>query len=126
ADTGLVPYDSGTFGSQSTPQMASQLRRAAAAAREALIDLAVEQTKIERGSLSVSDGKVVGPNGKPTLTFGELTKGKKLMTVIAATVPTTATNKWTIAGTTVAKVDGRGFVTGAHRYASDTRRPGML
>src|SRR5262245_52855977 len=31
ADTALVPYDAGTFGSQSTPSMASQLRRAAAA-----------------------------------------------------------------------------------------------
>jgi nicotinate dehydrogenase subunit B len=126
ADTALVPYDSGTFGSQSTPQMASQLRRAAAAAREALIDLAAEQTKVERGTFAVTDGKVAGPDGKPNLSFGELTRGKKLMTVIAATVPTTAANKWTVAGTSVAKVDGRDFVTGAHQYASDIRRPGML
>jgi isoquinoline 1-oxidoreductase len=30
ADTDLVPFDAGTFGSQTTPQMASQLRRVAA------------------------------------------------------------------------------------------------
>src|SRR5438876_5031067 len=35
ADTAVVPFDAGTFGSQTTPRMASQLRRAAAAAREA-------------------------------------------------------------------------------------------
>src|SRR5207253_1834722 len=32
ADTDQVPFDAGTFGSQTTPQMAPQLRRAAAAA----------------------------------------------------------------------------------------------
>jgi isoquinoline 1-oxidoreductase len=30
-----------------------------------------------------------------------------------------------VAGTSVPKVDGRAFVTGAHQYASDVRRPGM-
>src|SRR5215471_10901079 len=35
-DTDLVPYDMGTFGSLTTPQMAPQLRRAAATARQAL------------------------------------------------------------------------------------------
>src|SRR5204862_1468992 len=39
ADTDRVPYDAGTFGSQTTPQMASQLRRVSAAAREVLLDL---------------------------------------------------------------------------------------
>ena len=33
-DTDLVPYDAGTFGSRSTPQMGTQLRKAAATARE--------------------------------------------------------------------------------------------
>jgi nicotinate dehydrogenase subunit B len=37
-DTERCPFDAGTFGSQSTPQMAPQLRRAAAAARQALAD----------------------------------------------------------------------------------------
>lgn len=32
-DTDLVPYDAGTFGSRSTPQMGTQLRKAAATAR---------------------------------------------------------------------------------------------
>src|SRR5579871_4480438 len=39
ADTSLVPYDMGTFGSRTTPTMAPQVRRAAATAREALLDL---------------------------------------------------------------------------------------
>ena len=31
-----------------------------------------------------------------------------------------------MAGTSEPKVDGRAFVTGTHRYASDIKRPGML
>ena len=35
-DTALCPFDAGTFGSRTTPAMAPQLRKAAAAAREAI------------------------------------------------------------------------------------------
>jgi isoquinoline 1-oxidoreductase len=126
ADTQLTPFDGGTAGSRTTPAMASQLRRVAAAARELLLDLAVEQVKAERGSLIVSDGKVVSPQGKRSIDFGQLTQGKKLMKVIGDEVPTTPAEKWKVAGTSVSKVDGRAFVTGAHQYASDVKRPGML
>ena len=39
-DTALTPFDMGTFGSQTTPRMWPQIRKAAATAREMLIDLA--------------------------------------------------------------------------------------
>jgi len=126
ADTSAVPFDMGTFGSRTTPTMATQLRRAAAAARDVLLDLAADLGKVERGSFTVAAGKVSGPGGKPAFTFGELTKGQKLMKVIAAGVSTAPANKWAVAGTSVPKVDARAFVTGTHQYASDTRRPGML
>jgi isoquinoline 1-oxidoreductase len=38
----------------------------------------------------------------------------------------TPASKWTIAGTSVPKVDGRDFVTGRHKYTSDLKLPGML
>jgi isoquinoline 1-oxidoreductase len=56
ADTQLTPFDGGTAGSQTTPRMASQLRRVAAAARELLLDMAAEQGKLDRGSLAVQNG----------------------------------------------------------------------
>ena len=126
ADTQLTPFDGGTAGSMTTPRMAPQLRRAAAAARELLIDLAAEQGKIERVSLQIKDGKVVSADGKSSFAFGTLTHGKKLMRVIDDKVPTTPVEKWSMAGTSVKKVDGRAFVTGAHRYASDVKRAGMV
>ncbi len=126
ADTGQVPFDGGTAGSQTTPQMASQLRKVGAAAREALLELAAKQSDIARDKLTLKDGKIAGPDGKPSFTFGELTKGKKLMQLIDGKATTTTADKWEVAGTPVKKVDGLEFVTGGHKYASDTKRPGLL
>lgn len=126
ADTDLVPYDAGTFGSQSTPQMAPQLRRAAAAAREALIDLAAEQTKADRASLLVADGKISSPAAKQPLTFGQLTKGQKLMKTISSNAPTVPASEWKVTGKPLPKVNAREIVTGKHRYTPDAKLPGMV
>ena len=42
-DTDQTPWDMGTFGSQSTARVGLQLRRAAATAREALLELASQR-----------------------------------------------------------------------------------
>jgi isoquinoline 1-oxidoreductase len=125
-DTDRVPFDMGTFGSRTTPTMARHLRRVAAATRELLLDLAAEKTKLDRGKFTVANGKVTGPEGKSDFHFGQLTRGKKLVKVVGEDISTTPADKWTVEGTSVAKVDGKAFVTGAHAYASDVRRPGML
>ena len=124
ADTQLVPWDAGTFGSRSTPDMGAQLHRAAAAAREALLDLAAAAFKTDRAALTVADGKIFGA-GK-TATYAELTKGQKLVKTVDESAPRTPATEWKIAGTSVPKVNGRDFVTGKHRYSSDIKRPGML
>jgi isoquinoline 1-oxidoreductase len=126
ADTALTPYDFGTAGSRTTPDMASRLRRVAAAARELLLDIAAEKSKCDRSSLVVANGKVTGPHSTPEYTFGALTEGKKLVKLIGDNVPTTPADRWKVAGTSLPKVDGRAFVTGGHAYASDVIRPEML
>jgi nicotinate dehydrogenase subunit B len=126
ADTQLVPFDGGTSGSGTTPRMAPQLRRVAAATRELLLDLAAEQAKVDRGKLVFENGKIVEPASKQSFDFGQLTKGKKLTKVVEQNVPLTPPDQWKVIGTSAPKVDGRALVTGAHKYASDVRRPGML
>jgi nicotinate dehydrogenase subunit B len=120
-DTDLVPFDMGTFGSRTTPSMAPQLRRAAAAAREALLDMAADRLKVDRAALAVENGRVVHGTSKRSVGFGELTRGQKLLKEIDARARTAAP-----AGTAVPKANGRDFVTGAHKFASDVKRPGML
>ncbi len=123
-DTALTPYDMGTFGSRTTPTMWPQMRKAASAAREMLIDLAAKKWGVDRASISVAHGRVAA--GARSANFGELTHGEKLEKAIPASVPLEAPSEWKIAGTSAAKVNGREIVTGAHRYSFDMRRPGML
>jgi isoquinoline 1-oxidoreductase len=137
-DTALTPWDAGTFGSRTTPTMAPQLRAAAATAREMLVDLAAQRWNAPRGTLLADAGRVVNPATRRSLGYGELTRGLdpraavKTVSVAGtppAAAPLTATPlaaAWKIAGTPAAKVGGRDFVTGRHRYTSDLVRPGML
>jgi isoquinoline 1-oxidoreductase len=125
ADTKLTPYDAGTFGSRTTPDMARRLRQVAAAARELLIDRAAEEWKVDRATLSAEDGKIAGKDGKK-IGYGDLTKGQKLTHAIAENPPTTAPDKWKVAGQSTPKVNARAFVTGQHKYTSDMKLPGML
>jgi isoquinoline 1-oxidoreductase len=126
ADTQLTPYDQGTFGSRTTPDMVPQLRKVAASAREALLDLAAESLKVDRASLSVVDGKIVRAGGGDSVSFGQLTKGQKIAKEVSGDNPQSPAAAWKIEGTSVPKVDGRAFVTGGHKYASDLKLPGML
>jgi len=126
ADTDLTPFDMGTFGSLTTPRMAPQLRKAAAAARETLITLAAEQWKVEPASVRIVNARFVNHDASKSLTLAEVAKGQKLVKTIPADVATTAAKDWTVAGTSVPKVDGRDFVTGKHQYTTDLRREGML
>jgi len=123
-DTAATPFDMGTFGSQTTPRMWPQIRKAAAAAREMLLDLASQQWSVDRASVKVADGKL--SDGTHTAGFGELTKGQKLTRTIPSTVQLLPAEQWKVAGTSIAKVGGRDIVTGAHKYAYDVKRPGML
>jgi isoquinoline 1-oxidoreductase len=125
-DTDLTPYDMGTFGSRTTAFMGPQLRRAAASAREALLDLAAAAMKVDRGSLVVADARVTHPPTKRSMSYGELTKGQKLVKLVSDDTPLTPAARWEIAGQPVPKVSGHAIVTGEHRYVSDVRRPGML
>jgi isoquinoline 1-oxidoreductase len=125
ADTDLTPYDMGTFGSRTTPDMFPQLRKAAAAARETMIDLAAEELKVERNSLLADKGRVTHPATDRSLSYGELSKGQKIMKAISAP-PLAASSEWKVAGKSLRKINGRDIVTGKHHYTSDIKLPGML
>jgi CO/xanthine dehydrogenase Mo-binding subunit len=125
-DTDLTPFDAGTFGSQTTPRMVPQLRKAAATAREMLLDLAAEKWGVDRAALTVSGGKIADPKTGRSAGFGELTDGRKLLKAISATAPLTPPEQWRVAGIPLAKVNGRAIVTGRHRYPYDATRPAML
>jgi isoquinoline 1-oxidoreductase len=125
-DTAMTPYDRGTFGSRSIPYMGPQLRKAAATAREILIDMAATEWKADRASIYVEQGQVKNRNTKQAINIGTLTKGKEILKPVNENVTVTPPEKWKIAGTTVAKVNGESFLTGKHKFVSDMKLPGML
>ena len=126
ADTDLTPFDMGTFGSRTTPTMAPQLRKAAAAARETLITLAAERWQVEPNSVRIVDARFLNHDHSKSLTLAEVAKGQKLVKSIPVDVATMPAKEWTIAGTSTPKVNGVDFVTGRHRYTCDLNREGML
>src|SRR5262249_32292002 len=135
------PFDMGTFGSRTTPQMGTRLRNVAATARETLVDMAAQRWKVDRTTLSAHDGAVVNAHGTREITYGELARGQKLVQVTegdpspqsgktsqpgGSGAPVASPAQWHVAGTPTLKVDGKAFVTGANHYTSDMARPGML
>jgi nicotinate dehydrogenase subunit B len=124
-DTDLTPYDAGTFGSRTTPDMAPRLRNAAAAARELLIGLAARTWNVDRAELVADQGHITQHSAKRSIGYSELTKGQKLTQAIE-TPPTTSAEWWQVCGKSAPKVNGRAIVTGKHKYASDIKAPGML
>ncbi len=125
-DTDLTPYDAGTFGSQSTPRMSPQLRRAAAAARAALLDLAAKRWGVAAAGLEAQNGRIVDPAGKRSLTYAELTAGQQLIATVTDDLATTPPAQWTVAGRSLPRPTARDIVTGRHVYPYDVKQPGML
>src|SRR5262249_46866168 len=79
--------------------------------------------------LTRGEGRLAHASRSRSIAYGEPPRGEKLVKTPpaeGAQVAITPTTDWKIAGTAVPKVDGRDFVTGVHRYASDMTRPGML
>jgi isoquinoline 1-oxidoreductase len=124
-DTDLVPFDMGTFGSRSTPTMVPQVRRAAASARETLIDLAAKKWGVARDTVHVGAGTVTGPAGQ-SATYGSIAKDQPIDGPITTDVPLTAPSDWKVLGTRVRKVAIEEIVTGKHKYTADFRSEGML
>jgi isoquinoline 1-oxidoreductase len=118
-DTSLVPWDAGTFGSRSTPDMMPQIRRVGATARQALIDLAANTWNVDPKTLTAAEGRITDAASNRTISFGELTKGEKLVLNVSDRIALKPAANWTVMGRSTSKVNGRAYVTGRHAYASD-------
>jgi isoquinoline 1-oxidoreductase len=130
ADTALTPNDGGTSGSRSTPSTVPAVRQAAATARTLLVELAAQQWNIAADKLDVRDGKVIDPEGKRELSYGELASNdeatKSFQKLVPDNVTLTPLKDWKTLGSPLPRPNGRDVVTGGHKYPSDIVRPNML
>src|SRR5207247_2658514 len=129
ADTAVVPDDGGTAGSGTTPRSVPAIRRGCAAARQLLIDTAAAAFHADSKMLSVRNGNVEGLGAGQQFGYADLASekhSKALQREVASDVRLAEAKEWRVLGTPVPRVVGGEIVTGAHRYPSDIRRPGML
>ena len=125
-DTDLVPWDMGTFGSRTTPTMGPQLRTMAAAARQLLIEMAAQRLHVDPATLTCDNCRIADPKTARSISYGELTRGEKLIKTVTGSEHLTPASDWKVAGASIPKAEGRNFVTGKHKYPSDITRPGMM
>jgi CO/xanthine dehydrogenase Mo-binding subunit len=130
ADTDLVPNDGITAGSRTTPATVPAVRRAAAAARDLLVETASRRWKVDRARVQVREGAAIHPGTNRRFSYAELAQSTEMETASKAALPagTTVTpiSDWRLLGKPQHRLDGRDIVTGAHQYPSDIQRPGML
>ncbi|HXE13332.1 MAG TPA: molybdopterin cofactor-binding domain-containing protein [Bryobacteraceae bacterium] len=124
-DTARTPWDMGTFGSRTTPTMAPELRKMASTAREALIDEAAKLWNMDRGRLQASEGCICDKNSSKKATLGELAGKINWVQITGRSDCATPPERWSVAGTSLPKVNAEEIVNGKHKYASDHKLPGM-
>lgn len=126
-DTDTVPWDMGTFGSQSTARVGLQLRKAAATARHALLDLASARLDLPASDLICRDGAVVSASDpNHSLSYGDLVAGSLEHRMIDDAVELTPAADFTVMGYPATRPDAVARVTGAAVFTQDVILPGML
>lgn len=126
-DTDLVPWDRGTVGSQSTTSVGVQLRRAAAAARQALITLAAELWSEDAATLATGEGHVFQKgNANRKVSYRDLLQGRHLRLTIPESTTVKAAQEFLLMGQDAPRTDALARVTGQARYSQDIMVKGML
>lgn len=126
-DTALVPWDMGTFGSQSTARVGLQLRKAAATARQALLELAADKLDLPAGDLRVESGRIAPTHdGNRGVTYAELIGSANILCNVDDAIALTPSSEFTVMGKTHARIDAEARVTGLARYSQDIVVDGML
>ena len=126
-DTDLCPWDGGTWGSMTTRGFGPNMRAAAAEARGVLLDLASKQLGVPVTQLEVKEGIVVDTkNSKNTVSYGQLTKGKKIEKFLDVKPSVEDYTKFTYVGKSYKHSDANLKVTGAAKYTGDMKLPEMV
>nr|WP_298378507.1 molybdopterin cofactor-binding domain-containing protein [uncultured Halomonas sp.] len=125
-DPDRTPNQGRTIASASIQVSAIPMRKAAAQARQFLLQLASKQMNVPIKQLSVSDGVITAGKGKQRLNYGELVQGQSFDLEIAEDAPLKDPEKYKFVGKPVPRVDIPTKVTGGLIYVHDMRLPNML
>jgi nicotinate dehydrogenase subunit B len=125
-DTATTPDQWLTAGNLTIFQGGSELRRAAACARRALVERAAQRLGVPANELMVEDGVVrVKTNPGLAVRYGELI-GDGLKLQVDPKIELKKAPEYKVIGKSIPRVDIPGKVTGEFTYIHDVRLPGML
>ena len=125
-DTALTPDQGRTSGSNGVQHGGTQIRQAAATARQALVELAAQRLNAKADELVASDGEIRPKNGGAGVRFAELIGERKFNLKIdpKATLRDPAT--YTLVGKPLPRPDVPAKCTGSFTYVHDFKLPGMV
>ena len=125
-DTNLTPNQEPTWGSYTIQHGGMQIRRAAATAREKLLDLAAERLNAAKADLAIRDGVVSSRAGDAKISYAQLLDNQDFSIKIDPTAPLKNPQDYTIVGTSVPRLDIPPKIFGKFFYVQDLKLPGML
>jgi nicotinate dehydrogenase subunit B len=126
-DTAVAPDQGPTIASETIQLSAIPLRRAAAQARQFLLERAAAIFGIAAEALIVEEG-VIRPFAEDNrrVSYGELIGEERIRLALADNAPVKAPGSYRVVGASVPRVDLPAKATGSLVYVHDMRLPGML
>jgi len=126
-DTARTPDEGYTAGSMTIQVGGVNVRKAAAEARQALLEMASARLGVPLGNLSLADG-VISTSADPPqrISYGDLIGNQVFNRPISDQTPLKNPSLYTLVGQSVSRLDLPGKVFGAPTYVQDVRLPDML
>ena len=127
-DTARTPNEGYTAGSMTIRGSGTALRRAAAEARHAMLEMAAERLDANVDELSVRDGLItVARDPTRSVTYAELMGGKVFDLQVTDQAPLKSPESYRIVGTSTPRLDLPRKVTGQPSFIQDFQQvPGMV
>jgi CO/xanthine dehydrogenase Mo-binding subunit len=123
-DTALTPDEGYTAGSKTIQVGGVALRKAAAEARQALLEMASSRLGVSTDGLTIQNGVISG--GGQSVSYGDLIGNQVFNRTISDQTPLKDPSQYTIVGQPIPRLDLPGKITAQPSYVQDLRLPGML
>lgn len=126
-DTERTPNEGYTAGSMTISSSGTALRRAAAQARHAMLEMAAERLDADVDELFIDDGVIsVARDPERSVTYSELMSGKLFNLQVTDQAPPKSPETYRIVGTSTPREDLPRKVIGKPSFIQDLQVPGMV
>ncbi len=126
-DTDRTPDEGYTAGSMTISESGTALRKAAAEARRAILEVASDRLDAALDELDSSEGRVfVTSHPDRSITYAQLMGGRRFGLRVPDRVPVKSPQHYQVVGVSVPRADLPAKVMGLPSFVHDLRLPGML